>query len=63
MSVKGRIFIVADGKINFPDGEIYCSPAENSANGWVKFSYPAIVAGRDVRELELWFENANRGLE
>lgn len=57
MSVKDRIFIVAAGKNNFPDGEIYCSPVENSANGWVKFSYPAIVNGQEIQELELWFEN------
>jgi aminopeptidase len=57
MSVKDRIFIVAAGKLNFPDGEIYCSPIEKSANGWVKFSYPAIVRGQEIQDLELWFEN------
>lgn len=57
MSVKDRFFIVADGKLNFPDGEVFCSPIENSANGWVKFSYPAIVNGQEIQDLELWFEN------
>lgn len=56
LSVKDRTFLVADGKLNFPDGEIYCSPVENSANGWVKFSYPAIVHGQEIQDLELWFE-------
>ncbi|WP_297093745.1 aminopeptidase [uncultured Draconibacterium sp.] len=57
LSIKDRAFLVADGKLNFPDGEIYCSPIENSANGWVKFSYPAIVMGKEIRDLELWFKN------
>ncbi|MFC1539580.1 aminopeptidase, partial [Candidatus Latescibacterota bacterium] len=26
-------------------------------NGWVKFSYPAIYKGREVQDIELWFEN------
>lgn len=57
LSVKGRTFIVDDGKMNFPDGEIYCSPVENSANGWVRFRYPAIYEGREVKDVELWFED------
>ena len=28
-----------------PDGEIYTGPVENSVNGWVKFTYPAIYRG------------------
>ncbi|NLP10782.1 aminopeptidase [bacterium] len=57
LSIKGRPFVVCDGKVNFPDGEIYTSPLENSANGWVRFSYPAIYYGRQVDNVELWFEN------
>jgi aminopeptidase len=57
LSIKGRTFVVADGKVNFPDGEIFTSPLENSANGWVRFSYPAIYDGRQVDNVELWFEN------
>ena len=57
LSVKGRPFIAADGKVNFPDGEIFTSPVENSANGWVRFNYPAIYDRRQVDNVELWFEN------
>ena len=57
LSIKGRPFVVADGKVNFPDGEIFTSPLEDSANGWVRFSYPAIYDGRQVNDVELWFEN------
>jgi len=55
-SIKERPFLGAAGKENFPDGEIYCSPVELSVNGWVRFSYPAIYGGREVVDIELWFE-------
>ncbi len=56
LSIKGRAFIGSNGKENFPDGEIFTSPLEESVNGWVRFSYPAIYAGREVTDIELWFE-------
>ena len=56
MSVKDRSFGVYDGKYNFPDGEIATSPVENSVNGWVRYSYPAIYGGQEVSDIELWFE-------
>ena len=55
-SIKDRKFKEADGKYNFPDGEIFTGPVEGSANGWVAFSYPAIYEGREVIDVELWFE-------
>lgn len=57
LSIKDRIFISADGKVNFPDGEIFTGPVENSANGWVRFGYPAIYMGQEITDIELWFEN------
>ncbi len=56
LSIAGRKFINADGKKNFPDGEIFTGPVEDSVNGWVRFSYPSIVAGRAVSGIELKFE-------
>jgi aminopeptidase len=56
LSIKGRSFAEASGQENFPDGEIYTSPVESSAQGWIRFSYPAIHAGREVTDVELWFE-------
>jgi aminopeptidase len=56
LSIKDRVFVSADGKENFPDGEIFTGPVENSANGWVRFSYPAIEYGQEVTDIELWFE-------
>ncbi len=57
MSVKGRVFIPCDGKVNFPDGEIFTGPVENSVNGWVRFKYPAIEHGQEITDIELWFED------
>jgi aminopeptidase len=30
---------------------------ENSTNGWIRFGYPAIFGGREVTNIELWFED------
>lgn len=57
LSIKGRHFQEADGKYNFPDGEIFTGPVEDSANGWVRFRYPAIYGGQEVTDIELRFEN------
>lgn len=55
LSIKGRVFINSDGKRNMPSGEIFTGPVEDSVNGWVRFSYPAIVGGRAVSGIELRF--------
>jgi len=57
LSIRGRGFVNACGQKNFPDGEIFTSPVENSVNGWVRFAYPAIYAGREVEDIQFWFEN------
>lgn len=56
-SIRGRKFIPCAGDQNFPDGEIFTSPVENSVNGWVRFKYPAIFDGQEIEDIELWFEN------
>ncbi len=57
LSIAGRTFINSDGKRNMPSGEIFTGPVEDSANGWVKFTYPAIRAGREVEGVELEFKD------
>lgn len=56
-SIKDRIFKEGDGKNNFPDGEIFTAPVEESANGWVRFKYPGIYESQEVIDVELWFEH------
>jgi aminopeptidase len=55
LSVKGRTFMNSFGTFNMPDGEIYTGPVEDSVNGWVKFTYPAIYNGVAVEGIELTF--------
>jgi aminopeptidase len=56
LSIKGRTFRNSCGLHNMPDGEIFTGPVENSVNGWVRFTYPAIYQGRAVEGIELKFE-------
>ena len=58
LSIKGRTFNNSTGIYNMPDGEIFTGPVEDSVNGWVKFTYPAIYGGVAVEGAELTF---NRG--
>jgi aminopeptidase len=55
LSIAGRAFINSDGKRNMPSGEIFTGPVEDSVNGWVKFTYPAIRDGREVEGVEFEF--------
>lgn len=56
LSIAGRTFINSDGRHNMPSGEIFTGPVEDSVNGWVRFTYPAISGGREVEGVELEFE-------
>ena len=57
LNIAGRAFMNSDGRQNMPSGEVYTSPVEDSAEGHVQFSYPAIRQGREVSGIRLWFEN------
>ena len=56
LSIAGRSFVNCDGSYNMPDGEIFTGPVENSVEGHVTFSYPAIHAGREVAGVQLEFQ-------
>jgi aminopeptidase len=56
MSIVGRTFENCDGKLNIPDGEVFTGPVEDSMEGHVYFSYPAIYGGREVTGVRLTFE-------
>jgi aminopeptidase len=57
MSIATRRFINSAGTNNMPSGEIFTSPVEDSAKGWVEYTYPAINGGREVDGIRLEFEN------
>lgn len=52
-STKGRTWINSDGKANMPSGEVFTAPVEDSVEGHVRFSYPAIYMGHEVEGVEL----------
>ncbi len=56
LDIAGRTFINSDGKHNMPSGEVFTGPVEESVEGHVTFSYPAIHQGREVTNVQLWFE-------
>lgn len=57
VSIAGRKWINCCGKENFPDGEIFTSPIEDSINGKITFSYPAIINGHEFEEVCLIVKN------
>jgi aminopeptidase len=57
LNISGRNFVAADGKHNMPDGEFFTGPVEDSANGVVAFTYPAIYGGREVAGVKLRFRD------
>ncbi len=57
LSIEGRTFINAQGERNMPDGEIFTGPVEDSVNGWYQASFPSIVQGRAVENIELKFQD------
>ncbi|MGC8812141.1 MAG: aminopeptidase [Candidatus Aenigmatarchaeota archaeon] len=65
-SIKGRKFInscgIIDkenfGYINLPEGEVFCAPVENSANGEIYFDLPCMWHyGKQVEGVWFRFEN------
>jgi len=52
-TTNGRTWINSDGQTNMPSGEVYTSPEEDSANGYIHFDYPAIRNGETVQGVTL----------
>jgi aminopeptidase len=55
-SIKDRLFKSAHGRNNMPDGEIYTGPVEDSVEGRVRFSFPAVLDENEVDGVELVFK-------
>jgi len=55
MSIKGRKWINCCGKVNFPDGEVFTGPVEDSMEGHIRFSFPGIYSGREIEDIRLTF--------
>ena len=56
MSVKVRTLIIDDGKEYMPGGEMFYAPLNKTVDGYIKFTYPAIRAGNEVRGIKVKFK-------
>ncbi|MFN8592635.1 MAG: aminopeptidase [Thermomicrobiales bacterium] len=55
LSVKNRRWVNSDGKRNFPSGEVFTGPVENSVEGEIAFSFPVVTHGREITDIRLRF--------
>jgi aminopeptidase len=56
LSIAGRTFRNSDGKRNFPSGEFFTGPVEDSVEGTIRFTIPSAVNGHLVQDVRLTFE-------
>jgi aminopeptidase len=55
-SCQGRNWMNCDGKLNFPDGEVFTGPVEDSVNGTIRFTFPGIFQGQEIENIFLRFK-------
>lgn len=56
LSVQGRKWISCEGKENFPDGEVFTTPIEDSVEGVITYAFPCVYQGREVNDVMLRFK-------
>lgn len=56
LGIEGRTWINCCGQNNFPDGEVFTGPIEDATEGTVCYTYPAVMAGREVAGVRLTFK-------
>lgn len=55
-SIEGRVAVNAWGEYNMPDGEVFTSVVENSTEGFIAYSFPAIYMGKEFHNVRLEFK-------
>ena len=55
--IHGDKLVIDDGKENMPGGEMFYAPIRETVNGYIKFTYPAIKGGKEVRGIKIKFKN------
>ena len=56
VNVGGRTWVNDDGHKNFPGGEVFTGPVEDSAQGQISFTYPGFYSGKEVSGVRLKFD-------
>jgi aminopeptidase len=54
-STKGRKYLIDDGHINMPGGEIFTAPVEDSVEGHINFDFPGVFFGKKIEGIQLEF--------
>lgn len=57
LRVGGRTWVNSCGTTNMPSGEVFTGPVEDSLNGHIRYTFPAIISGTQVEDILLTFEN------
>jgi aminopeptidase len=52
-----RPWVSCHAELNFPDGEIFTSPIEDSVNGTVEFNMRTIYGGRELNGIQFTFKD------
>ncbi|NNE07105.1 MAG: aminopeptidase [Gemmatimonadetes bacterium] len=53
VGVGGRSWVNCSGEYNFPDGEVFTGPRENSVDGKITYGFPAVYNGHTVEDIAL----------
>jgi aminopeptidase len=56
-SIKGIGALLADGKRNIPDGEVFSCPVKNSVQGFIQYNTPSIYSGTKFENVRLEFKD------
>lgn len=56
LSIADRSWNNSDGKRNFPSGEVFTGPIEDSTEGHIRFTFSANIQGHEVGGIRLRFE-------
>ncbi len=54
--VKDRTWVADKGKENYPGGEVFTGPIEDSVEGHIRFSFPGIYQGKEIEDIRFTFE-------
>ncbi|MDD4504710.1 MAG: aminopeptidase [Clostridiaceae bacterium] len=57
LRVGGRTWVNSCGTTNLPSGEVFTGPVEDSLNGHIRYTYPAIKSGTQIENIGITFEN------
>jgi aminopeptidase len=56
-SIKGIPALLAEGKRNIPDGEVFTAPVRNSAQGCLQYNTPILYSGTKFENVRLEFKD------